>query len=290
MFRSRLRWVVLSAAVLTAAVSVACSQAAHDAQGSPPCKTNCGHDSTGGIGSSKDGGAATDAGVTGDSGADGGGVAVDVSATVVVYGEPTFTAADVYGSAATLEADKAGGGTVSVPYGAADGTTVTLTGVASGLEWVLVRDDSGGQTGILSTYSLHTFPANGTALLPVLSRPVLSAIFSGLPLPGVLDAAAAQIVLRFGRKGVPLAGIKLAAPVHGTTVVFDNGPGVYTTDAQATSTGGMLLLLNTAVTGAGGVLSLSVVDSLADAGPATYNLVVPTVAGTAAFAEIDLAP
>ena len=283
---SRARWIASAAVALAAVAFVACSQADHDPQGAgPSCKTDCGSGAVGGTGTSKDAGAASDAG----GGAADAGPGVDVTATVVIYSEPTFSVADSYQGAATLEGDKVGGGKVSVPYGATNGTSVTLPGVAAGSGWLYVDDSSGGQTGIFSTYSLQSLPANGTLALPVISRPLLLAIFTKLPIPGVVDVTAAQVVLRFQRKGVPLAGISLSAPVKGATVAFDSGPGVFTTDAKATSTGGMILLLNTAVAAAGGSITVGFVDAAADAGATTYTLTIPTAAGAASFAEIQLA-
>jgi hypothetical protein len=283
----RTRWLALSLAALAAVVAVACTEAEHDPQGAgPSCKTDCGSGAVGGSGSPKDAGAAGDAGAA-DAATSDAGAGVDVVVTLVTYGEPTFGAADAYLGAATIEADKAGGGTVSAAYGGAAGTEVTLTGVASGSSWLYVDDSSGGATGVFSTFSLHTLPANGTLGLPVISRPLLSAIFTKLPVPGVVDATKSQIILRFKRKGVPVAGIKPAAAVAGATLVFDNGPGVYTTDATTTGTGGMLLLLNTNVGAAVGSQVVDVVDTEADAGKG-YSFTVPTAAGTASFADIEL--
>lgn len=284
---TRSRWLALSVAALGAAVVAACTQADHDPQGAgPSCKTDCGSGAVGGSGSPKDAGAASDAGAA-DAAAPDASAGVDVTVTVVTYGEPTFGSADAYLGAATIDADKAGGGTVSAPYGGAAGTDVKLSGVASGPSWFYVEDSSGGQTGVFSTYSIHTLPVNGTLGLPVISRPLVSAIFTKLPVPGVVDAVKSQVILRFKHKGVPAAGIALANVVPGATVVYDNGAGVYTTDAKATSTGGMLLLLNTNVGAAAGSQVVEVTDTAADAG-AGYSITVPTAAGTASFADIEL--
>lgn len=283
---TRARWFVLSLVTLGAAAFAACAQSEHEPQGAgPSCKSDCGSGSVGGAGSPKDAGAATDAGAA-DAAADAA-AGVDVVVTVVTYGEPTFGSADAYLGAATIEADKAGGGKVTAPYGGAAGTEIALANVAPGASWLFVEDSSGGQTGVFSTYSIHTLPVNGTLGLPVISRPLVSAIFTKLPVPGVVDVAKSQILLRFKRKGVPAAGISLAGAVPGATVVYDNGAGVYTTDAKATSTGGMLLLLNTNVGAAAGSQVVDVVDGASDAG-AGYSLTVPTAAGTASFADIEL--
>ena len=136
------RWLVLLVAALGATAAVACSQADHGAQGAgPACKTDCGSGAVGGTGSGKDAGAATDAGAAAtDAGAVDAGV--DVTATVVTYGEPTFSAADAYSAAATLHADQAGGGTVTAAYGGVAGTSVALQGVAAGTSWLFVEDTS----------------------------------------------------------------------------------------------------------------------------------------------------
>lgn len=129
---------------------------------------------------------------------------------------------------------------------------------------------------------------NGTLSLPVVSRPVLTAILSNLPVPALLDDAAGQVILRFERDdGSPVDGLRLGTPITTGIVAFDSGPGIYTTATQATSTGGTILVLNT---GGGGQLPLTVIDTSAgvDGGYASYTLLLPLAAGAATFALITL--
>jgi hypothetical protein len=291
MSTSRSRWLALSIAALGALVAAACTQAAHDTQGAgPSCKSDCGSDAVGGGGTpSSDGGASSsDGGSSSDAGADAAAAATDVTVTVAEYGEPTFATADAYQGKANVVGPKASGGDESVPYGGNDGTTITLKGITEGPTWLFVEDAAAGQTGIFSTYSAHSLPAAGTVTLPVVSRPLLTAILSKLPVPGVIDDSRAHVLFRFRRAGALAAGIKPVTAPASATVVFDNGVGVFTTDAKATSTGGMILLLNNAVGGGGSTITVEFADTTLDAGAPNRSVTVPIATGAASFVDVDL--
>jgi hypothetical protein len=282
------RILVLAGVAVCAAASVfACSQEHGSTAGAPACKADCGKPPTGGGAGSPDAG--IDAAGPTDAGNDAA-VMVNVVATVVELGEPTFTTTNNYSGAATISADKYGGGVSTAAYGGTNGTIVTLYDVATGSSWFFVHDDTNGQAGVMSTYSITDLPVNGTLPLPVVSRPVLTAVLSKLPVPAVLDDAAGQIILRFLRNGLPLAGVQLATPITKGVVAFDSGPGLYTTDTQITSTGGTVLVLNKAITGGGGQLALTIVDTSVsvDGGHASYPLSIPLTAGAATYAQVTL--
>jgi hypothetical protein len=208
------------------------------------------------------------AGAQGSTGAGGGGGVGGAAAGITVTGvvadltTATFDQSTLYSGEATIQGDQAGGGTTTADYGgdAGTGSSFTLTNVAvrAGANWLLAAPTA--TNSAFDTYSAVLLPSVAPVTLPIVDREVLTTIAATLPSPVMLDDTASQIVLVLTRAGAPLAGVQLAATPVGAAVAYDQGPGVYSTDATATGAAGIVLLLNTPASNAQLDLTIELVD------------------------------
>lgn len=217
----------------------------------------------------------------GGSSADGGSQAASLDGTVVVTSNETFDAFAPYAGEATIHAPLVKGGEVVAPYGGLSGTQFSLEGLPSGLVWVLVKDESLGGTGVVSTYSSVLLPSASALSLPIVDSSILSSI--AMTVGTFVDPDRAQVVLRVRRGGKALSGVSLTSVGDGF-VAYDQGPGLYSAGASATATGGVIVLFNVAPQGAAQTVSLTLSD-----GAKTYTLdPIPALVGGATLTELAL--
>jgi len=240
-----------SLVALVALVATACDTSDSDLDPRPPCQgTGC-VNVTGGAGGSGGGG---------QGGSGGGSVTNDVVGNVGVLNENTFNVISPYAGAATIFTTSTAGDVIDAPYGDAV-TSFTLPSVMSGPTWFFVRDETVGATGVLSTHSVVNVPVSGGVTLPMVDRNVLSAITTMLPVPTTLDTSRAHLILAISRNGQPLSGVSLTTPFPGATIAYDNGPGLYTNQANQTGTAGMILVLDIDGPQATELRDLTIVDA-----------------------------
>lgn len=240
----------------------------------------CGAGSPGG-GGMKDAGTGSDGGGTG--GAQG---ASELTGSVARMETPDFTTVSPtpLTGAANIVIQPASGPQIMVPYGGMNPTTFDAMSVPAGLSWIYVQDQSGGASGIWSTVSAVNVPQLAPIVLPVVDQQLFTSVAAGLPsvqLKGV-STQAAHIVLLLQHQGAPYKGVQLTSGSAGATVVYDIGPGTYSDQATATSTGGTILLFNAGVTG---LTTISLTD------PAlmkTYQVALFTATGAVTIAGFDL--
>lgn len=270
----------LARALALSLALAACQSSSSDEGHGPPssCKTGdrCGSVLGGTTPAGSDGGAG---GAGGQSGAPG-----SVSGVVAVLTSAAFDQSAAFSGKVTISGPSAGGGVASVPYESA-ATGFVLDGLVGGAQFLLVHDETNGGTGIFSTFSLQEVPS-AKALLPVIDRTVLDAIGSSLPAATSLQPGLAHLILEFARDDLPLAGVQLTQAVGGAALVaYDQGLGVYSNQASATGTAGVLLILNaTPPGGASGTVTIHVADP--DGNP--FALEVPAAADSATLAGFTL--
>ncbi len=237
----------------------------------PPCTdgARCAGPAAGGVGSGSGGG-----------GGQGGGVsATNVEGTVVVLSTTDFQQTTPLLAGATVTAP-ASTGTAVGSYDPATASFV-LEGAKTGDAWVLVEPDLG--SGALATYSFASVQVGAPLTLPVASEEVMIAIAGSLPVPESLEAGKAQLVLQIARDGLPLAGASVVSSVAGATVVYDEGPGTYSTQPVATGSGGTVVLFNFSA----GVSSNDVTVSLTDEALNQRDYQVKVLSDTVTVAGLD---
>jgi hypothetical protein len=231
----------------------------------------------------------TSGGAGGDNtGGSGVGEPTDVTGTVKVMDDPAFLQTQVasYDGAATILAQPQGATEgPSTPYG--DGQiTFTLSDVPAGAVWMIVRDETNGGTGVLSTVTAQFVPSAAPLVLPVVDRVMLeniAATFVGQP---TIDTGRAHVAVTLERDGAPIQDVALdPGSTYGGVVAYDLGsPGQYSNDVLATGAAGRILLIN-AQPPAGGLLVLNVIDQVQGN---TYPLQIRLFAEAVAVVAYDL--
>jgi hypothetical protein len=272
-------WGCARAALVVGLSGLGCSSVS-DYQAPPPCKGNhCGAGAVGG------GVVPPDGGGTGGAGGSIAG-ASDVAGTVHRISTSTFDdVGTVLTGAATVFA-LPGTAMISAPYGGSATTTFTLPSVPAGLTWFLVRDETNGGSGVLSTFSQATVPSLSALPLPALDLGVLQNIASSLPmLSGAgVSTQASQIILLLTHGNGPYKGVSVSGGSVGATVVYDLGPGNFTDTGTATGSGGMIILFNSGISGPA---TIALTDNTTT--PATqYALPVRSEHGAATIVRADL--
>jgi hypothetical protein len=206
---------------------------------------------------------------------------------VAVLVSAAFDQSAAFSGKATISGPSASGGVVSVPYESA-GAGFVLDNLVGGSQFLLVHDEMNGGTGIYSTFSLQKVPS-AKAALPVIDRGVLDGIASSLPAATSLQPGLAHLIVEFARDDLPLAGVQLTQAVGGAALVaYDQGLGVYSNQASATGTAGVLLILNVTPPAATGGVSGTLTIRVADAQGTPFELVVPAAADSATLAGFTL--
>lgn len=244
-------------------------------EGSPGCITTTG----GGSGSGSGGNSSS----SGAGGAGGGTTSNDVSGTVITLAEPTFSVSTPYLNDATILTISAAAQPISAPYGAAM-PKFSLSSVMNGLTWFFVRDETVGAAGILSTHSVLSVPVAGAVTLPVVDRNMLSTIIATLPAPALLDTAKSHLVMKIARNGQPLSGVKLSTSLPGAIIAYDDGPGIYTNQAQQTGAAGVVIAFNVDAAQTPELRQLQVTDAVGQA----FIIEIQMSAGSASFAGYTL--
>lgn len=250
----------------------------------PP--TDCALGKGGDCGSNLGPGVGATAGTGGAGGATGTGGSTgvaDISGTVAVLDSNTFDHLSEYPKKAHIIAPGPGG-TVEGEYGGT-GLPFGLTGVSTGIQWLLAQDESAGSSGILSTYSAHKLSNGASLVLPVVDQQVLQSIIFSQPNSPNLSGLASQIILLVRRQGSPASGVTLTSSAFGGIVAYDVSAGVYSSvGAKKTGGSGVILMLNVGAASGGGELQILLTDDANE----TFALTVPVAAGTATIAEADL--
>ncbi len=222
-------------------------------------------------------------GGTGGQGGQGGTLTSDVTGNVGVLNEPSFAQIGPYLGAATLFATSNTGMLLEAPYGDAV-STFSLPSVMSGTQWIFVRDETVGGTGILSTHSAVRVPVSGPVTLPVVDRNVLASIAATLPAPIVIDTARAHLLIKVTRNGQPLSGIKLTTPLPGAEIVYDTGVGLYSNQTTLTGPAGVILVFDVDAPQMAELRGFT----LTDAGGQGFTVELPIQAGAATVAGFAL--
>lgn len=188
-----------------------------------------------------------------------------------------------YAGAATIFALPNAGGMYSAPYGGSNGTTFDLKNIPSGPAWLLVQDDTGGTSGIISTLSFAKLPVLSGFALPVIDLGVLTTIATGLPTVSAkgVSTLAAQVILFVQKNGVPKKGIAVTGGSAGGQIAYDSGAS-YSDSAAATSAGGTVILFNAALAG------LSTITLTDQATTTTYAVDVQAAPGAATIVTVEL--
>jgi hypothetical protein len=265
-------------ATVVGSLAAACGPGETDIGPRPPCATDAGTctPTSGGAGSAS-------GGQSGNGGAGGGQQSNDVRGMVGVLNSPNFSTISPYAGAATIFAPSAGGTPVQAPYGDA-AQTFELADVMPGRTWFLVRDETVGATGVLSTHSVMNVPAGGEVMLPVLERSMLSAIMGMLPAPTTLQDDKAHLVLLFVRSGQPLSGISVATALPGAVMAYDEGIGLYSNQTTLTGAAGVALVLNLDASVQAELRNLT----LTDVNGQGYMIQLPVQSNAATFAAFEL--
>jgi hypothetical protein len=252
----------------------------------PPCTSKC-------VGAAADQGAA--AGSTGAGGSGGaagtggvGGSGITITGTVVELDTPDFMTQAAYSGQATIQVPQLGGGTVQGTYGGAGGGgtnmfDIMMAAPSSQLQWVFVENDVTTGAMVYSTWSQATFSTCGQVLqLPVVNIQTLTDVATQLATPTTLSPGAGQVILFLTMgtpTGPPIADATLTNPLNGATIAYDQGPGVYSSDATETGTAGTVLVLNAPVS-VGTALNLSF--QFGTGAPESFSVPVSSDAATVA--------
>lgn len=266
----------VSSAILLSSVLWGCGSVDSDLPPKPPCPEDAaGCVTTTGGGSTSNG--------TGGGGVGGNASSNDISGTLGVLNEPTFSVVAPYVGEATIMTTSDMSKPIESPYGAAM-PTFKLPSVQKGLTWFFVRDETVGGTGILSTSSVLAVPAAGPVTLPVIDLTMLSTIVSTLPAPTVLDTAKAHLVMKIVRNGQPLAGATLNTPLPGAIIAYDTGAGLYSNQTKQTGPAGVVLVFNADAPSNGELRELQLTDVVGQA----YTVTIRMAAASASYAGFDL--
>lgn len=268
------------AALAIAAAVLGCTSSSGDHFGPPPPVPAC-------MGSCPGVGIHVHGPDTGSGGGDAGAEAekpIDITGAVGVAVSAELDQIEPYTGATTVYGPGVSGKLVGAPYGGDAGATFTLSGVLAGSDWLYAQDDTGGGTGVFSTFSPHTLPSKANLVVPVLDQSVLTAVASSQPGAPLLDATRAHIVLAVRRANMPLAGVSIAGSAGAGLVTYDQGPGLYSSQATATGSAGGIVILNAQATASGSGISIQLVDAAAK----TFAVEVPVAPGVATIAELSL--
>lgn len=273
-------------AVLAGVLFAGCAQDYERFPEKPPCKQgdHCsGAAGIPGVGAGPGGAGGT--GGLGGAGGSGGALpeGTDVTGSLSVVVTTSFDQLEPYAGQATITAPSAQGADVSAPFGGAAGSTFSLKGVATGVQWFFVKDETGGATQVFSTWSPVLLPSAQAISLPVIDLDTMTSIATSLPTVGSLSGTAAQIVLKVTRDDLPLAGVAVTSGAGGATLAYDTGPGIYSDAATATGTGGAMILFNTSPS-ASGKRTITLTDDAMRA----FVVEVPVTAGAATIAVYEL--
>lgn len=208
----------------------------------------------------------------------------DVTGEVGVAITAELDRVESFGGAARVRGPGPNGATIEALYGPGAGGTFTLKGVLTGDQWLFVQDDTAGGAGIFSTFSLHRLPSPTPLLVTVLDRAVIETIAQADPSSPEVDPTRAQILLALTHDGQPAKGVSIRAGGVGALVVFDQGAGIYSSQAKATGAAGVIGLINAATSSGGGSLAIR----LADAAGAIFEVTVPAVPGSATIGQFEL--
>lgn len=225
------------------------------------------------------GGTGGSGGTAGSGGA--GGSSVDVTGTVVQFASLSFTDVVPYLEDITIVAPGVDTNEVQTD---AKGGSFALTGVASGLQWVLAKDLD-GTGGAHSTYSIQQLDGDPITV-PVVPFDVIDVIGTQLDLVS-LSPGTAQVVLEIDdESGVPIEGATLA--LTGATVGYAVAPGQYSGVAAGTGTLGLVVALNVPVAAPSEVKVTLTVPGLAT--PVTADVQMAPDTATYTRVGIDLTP
>lgn len=172
-----------------------------------------------------------------------------VVGTVVLLATSTFDQVVAYDGAATVSALDADLSSLAedTVAGGADGT-FQLDDIPEGPFWLFTRDDTGGATGVTSTYTLQIAPTT-VAQAPVADLAVLTTIGQGLLPPVLPTTNDAQVFVSLQRGGVALSDVEVVGLSSAEAVAFDNGPSDFASGAQRTGSYGRIVVLNLSVSG-----------------------------------------
>jgi hypothetical protein len=263
-------------------LAAACGPVDTDVGPKPPCPADAGTCTT------TSGGAGSGGGGQGGSGGSGGGngggqQSNDVRGSVGILNSPSFSTISPYVGAATIFAPSSGGTLAQAPYSDAN-PMFEIADVTPGRTWFLVRDETVGATGILSTHSLLDVPTSGEVMLPVIERQVLSSIAGMLPAPTTIQDGKAHLVLLFVRNGLPLSGVTVSTALPGAVMAYDDGIGLYTNQTKLTGPAGVSLVLNLEAPATAEMRNLTVTDVNGQG----YMIQLPVQSNAATFAAFEL--
>lgn len=187
-------------------------------------------------------------------------------------------------SAANIVLQPASGAQITVPYGGTAGTTFDLMNVAAGGAWALVQDESGGAAGIWSTISAVSVPQLAPIILPVVDQGIFTTALSNSPTIATqgIAATASHVVLVLQHQGAPYKGVQVTGGAGGAVVVYDNGPSVYSDTFTATGSAGMVILVNSALSG---LTTVTLTDPTL---MKSYTVALYTATGAVTLAGFDL--
>jgi hypothetical protein len=241
------------------------------------CTTDCG-------GGPPPTGSFPDAGVGGSSSGGTGGAAatIDQAGTVHRILDPGFSdKGTAFTGTAIIVAYPDQGAQATQPYGGTAGTTFTFPAIPAVPTWFFVQDTSSGAAGVLSTFSRFSLPVAAGLALPVIDLGTLQIIAMSLPTV-VTIGAGAQIILFVTQGSVPLKGVKVTSGAGNGQLAYDIGPSYTDTAGAATGTGGVILVLNS---GLSGKQTLTLTDT---ATLKTYDVEVEAAQGAATLVGYEL--
>jgi hypothetical protein len=241
----------------------------------PPCKSGemCGTVAAAGMGVGSGG-----AGGQGGDGQGGEAKFGDLAGTIATLNSNTFDTTEPFDQPASVLA-LLEDGTETAAY---DGTDPFLfEDLPTGDVWLLATPSQAATT--LPVFTVHSVPSSNV-VAPILAIDVLNEIAIGLPGQPFPQLAAAQIILKLERSGLPLPGVSVVGDTGDAVVAYDEGIGAYSSDVLATGTAGVLLLLNTFGPGDAAFTTLTVQDEALT----EYTIEIPIQAGAATFATFEL--
>jgi hypothetical protein len=208
----------------------------------------------------------------------------DVTGEVGVAITAELDKVEGFGGAVRVSGPGPNGATIEALYGPGANGSFTLKGVLTGDQWLFAQDDTAGGAGIFSTLSLHRLPSSTPLLVTVLDRAVIETMAQADPSAPEIDPARAQILLGLTHGNQPVAGVSIQAGGVGALVVYDQGAGIYSSQAEATGSAGVIGLINVSTPSGGGSLAIH----LADAAGGLFEVTVPVVPGSATIGQFEL--
>jgi hypothetical protein len=208
----------------------------------------------------------------------------DVTGEVAVALTAELDQLSPFGGVARVQGPGPKGAIIEALYGPGTSGAFTLNGVLAGDQWLFVQDDTAGGAGVFSTFSLQPLSSPAKLVVPALDRAVIETIAQDDPSSPLIDPARAQILLALTQDSAPASGVSITSGAATALVIYDEGAGIYSSQAEATGSAGVILLINAAAPSGGGAFTIQGADAAGN----LFQVTVPTAPGAATIGQIEI--